>query len=72
MDILALILVLVLITLIIVFFFKLSKEKDAIDSGISKKYGIKTRNDAWNMINNPLVPDEDRKKIEELYQANKF
>ena len=72
MDILALGLVLFLIAQIIFFFFKLSKDKSGNEKGMLKKYGIKTRNDAWKMINNPLVPDEDRQKIEKLYLANKF
>jgi len=35
--------------------------------GIAEKYKIKSRNDAWKLLNDPKLPAKDRDKIQELY-----
>ena len=42
------------------------KEKE---NSVIEKYKIKTPKDAWILIGDQSIPEDDRKKIEELYQA---
>jgi len=39
-------------------------------NSVIEKYTIKSKGDAWRLINNPDIPDEDRLKIEALYKGN--
>ena len=32
------------------------------------KYDIRSRSDAWKLINDPSTPAKDRKELEKLYQ----
>lgn len=43
---------------------KKQKENDVIE-----KYNIKSAKDAWNLIGDHSIPEEDRKKIEKLYHG---
>ena len=50
------------------FAIKAKKKKLTAPSELEKKYNIQTRSDAWKLLNNPDLPDGDRKKIEVLYK----
>ena len=39
------------------------------ENDILFKYEINTRHDAWKVIADPDTPEEDRKKLEELYNG---
>jgi len=42
-------------------------KKKAIERDEFVKYGIKTRNDAWRLMNDPNLPEKDRAVVERLY-----
>jgi hypothetical protein len=37
------------------------------NSNMKDKYSIRSRNDAWKLLNDPSLPDQDREKILEIY-----
>ena len=39
------------------------------ENDILLKYDIKSRHDAWKVIADPETPEEDREKIEKLYNS---
>ncbi len=41
------------------------KEKE---NSVIEKYDIRSRQKAWQLLADPELPEEDRKKIEELFQ----
>ena len=43
---------------------KKQKENDVIE-----KYNIKSAKDAWELIGDQSIPEDDRKKIEKLYHG---
>jgi hypothetical protein len=54
----------------VVMFFVIRKQKIEIkENSIESKYKIRTRSDAWNLLNNPGLPEADRIKIEKLYNS---
>lgn len=66
-----LILAIVVLGIQIIMFFMIRSRKKKLESPseIEKKYKISTRADAWKALNNPDLPDEDRSKIENLYNS---
>ncbi len=54
----------------VVMFFVIRKQKRTIkQNSIEDKYNIRTRSDAWKLINSPGLPEADRIKIEKLYNS---
>ena len=43
--------------------------KKAKENDVLIKYDIKTRQDAWKVLSDPALPEEDREKLEALYNA---
>jgi len=43
--------------------------KRARENDVLVKYNINTRQDAWKVLSNPDLPDDDREKLEALYNA---
>jgi len=49
-------------------FFLIRKHKRSVKKNDPYlKYGIKSRHDAWLLMNDPELPDKDREVIEQLY-----
>jgi len=55
---------------LVLFFFVKSKRKD-LPHRVMRKYGIESPRDAWNLINDPDIPESDRIKIEKFYLASR-
>ena len=66
-----LILALVALAIQIAMFFviRTKKQKLKFPSEIAKKYRIQTRADAWKLMNDPDLSDEDRIEVEDLYKS---
>ena len=65
-----LIIAIVILAFQIVMFFIIRVQKRNIKSNsVSGKYNIKSRNDAWKLLNDPGVSKEDKLKIEEIYKS---
>jgi hypothetical protein len=64
-----LILALVALGVQIIMFFMIRSRKKGMEypSEIERKYKIRTRADAWKLLNQPDLPDDERNQIEELY-----
>ena len=43
--------------------------KKARENSIVEKYNIRSRQEAWKLMGDPDLPEEDRKKIEALYHG---
>lgn len=56
------------VQVIIFFLIRNRKQKVEFHSEIGKKYQIRTRADAWKLMNNPELPEAERIKIEDLYK----
>ena len=54
---------------LILFFIGRSGKKSVKKENLSSRFNIKSRNDAWKLLNNPKVSAEDKIKIEELYKS---
>ncbi len=50
------------------FAIRAKKKKLTAPSELEKKYNIQSRSDAWTLLNNPDLPEGERKKIESLYK----
>ncbi|HHP7241408.1 MAG TPA: hypothetical protein ACFCUD_07030 [Cyclobacteriaceae bacterium] len=72
MDTLILIISIVIITQIAIFFANKHFRKKENKDNIAFKYNIHSRGDAWRLINDLSIPEEDRKKIELIYQKGKY
>ena len=59
----------VLLMQIGLFFMIRKKKKDQKKNSIIEKYDIKSPSDAFRLIQDPSVPQEDRDKIELLYKG---
>lgn len=59
----------VLLFQLILFFIGRSGKKSVKKENLSSQFNIKSRNDAWKLLNNPKVSAKDKLKIEELYKS---
>ena len=50
----------------VVMFFMIRRFRKT-NRDIAEKYEIRNRNDAWKLLNDPDLPEEDRNKIQDLY-----
>lgn len=55
---------------IALFFYIRAKKKAEKKNSVVDKYNIKSSGDAFNLLNDNSIPEEDRKKIEELYRGS--
>lgn len=70
MTLLIVVIVVVLVVQILIFVMSRKKIKKERENSIVEKYNIKSSGDAWRLINNQEIPEEDRKKIEEVYRGD--
>ncbi len=61
--------VIVLIIQIGLFFLIRAKKKKDKENSVIEKYNIKSAGQAWNLINDPETPEDDRIEIEKIYQG---
>ena len=61
--------VVVLLLQIFLFFAIRSRNKKIKKEDVIYKYGIKSSGDAFRLMNNPQIPEEDRIKIEKIYRG---
>ncbi|MCH7513565.1 MAG: hypothetical protein IH947_06425 [Bacteroidetes bacterium] len=59
----------VLVFQLVLFFLGRSRKQNVKKENISARFNIKSRNDAWKLLNNPKVSARDKLKIEELYKS---
>jgi hypothetical protein len=45
------------------------KGKSPKEDATMEKYSIRNRNDAWKLLNDPSIPEQDRAKILEIYTS---
>ena len=73
MSSLLLIVVLIVLVIQVLMFFSIrSRKQDSKKtSELEDQYHIKTRADAWRLLNSSEIPEADRIKIEDLYKNMK-
>ncbi|QSE98231.1 hypothetical protein [Fulvivirga lutea] len=59
----------VLVLQIVLFFMIRAKKKEERENNVLLKYDINSPADAFKKMNDMSIPEEDRLKIEELYQG---
>lgn len=59
----------VLLFQIALFFVIRARNKKMKKEDIIERYGIKSPRDAFELMNNPEIPEEDRIKIEKIYRG---
>lgn len=50
-------------------FFLIRAKKKQMKEGVISRYKIKSSADAWRLINDQSIPEEDRNEIEKLYKG---
>lgn len=67
---LAVLLILVLLSQVAIFFYtrKLKRENK---NHVLNRYKIKSAKEAWEVLHDPDLPEEDRKEIERIYHDEK-
>jgi len=50
-------------------FFLIRAKKKKMKEGVISRYNIKSSGDAWKLLNDPSIPEEDRMEIEKLYSG---
>ncbi len=66
--IIALVVIVLFIQIGLFFLIRAKKKKDK-ENSVIEKYNIKTAGQAWNLINDPETPEDDRIEIEKIYQG---
>jgi hypothetical protein len=61
----------VLILQVVMFFVIRAKRKKEKANSVIDRYNIKTAGDAFRIMNDPTLPEEDRMEIEKLYNGEK-
>ncbi|MBL6447391.1 hypothetical protein JMN32_13815 [Fulvivirga sp. 29W222] len=61
---------LVLILQVVMFFMIRAKRKKDKRDNVIEKYNIRTPADAFRLLQNPDLPEDDLRKIEELYRKD--
>ncbi|MDN5210672.1 hypothetical protein QQ020_01395 [Fulvivirgaceae bacterium BMA12] len=69
MNLIIFFVVVVLIIQIALFFVIRARNKKLKRENVIEKYNIKSPGEAFELMNNPEIPEEDRIKIEKLYQG---
>lgn len=69
MTVLIIVIVAVLALQVALFVITRTKIKKERADSIVEKYDIRSSGDAWRLLNDPEIPEEDRIKIEKLYQG---
>ena len=69
MDLLYLLIGIIFLGFIAYYYLNQSDNKKPKLNTMVEKYNIKSRRDAWNLINNPQIPKDDREKIAEYYKG---
>jgi len=59
----------VLVLQVVLFFVIRAKRKKEKRESMIEKYNIKSSSDAFRLIQDPDIPEEDRQKIETLYKG---
>jgi hypothetical protein len=70
MTLLIIVIVAVLLVQVGIFVMTRKKIKKERAESVVEKYSIKSSGDAWRVINDMNVPEEDRNKIEAIYSGN--
>ena len=68
---LVIILIVLLVQLMLSFSIRSKKELTGYPPNLQQKYHIKTRADAWRLLNNPELPEAEKIQIEDLYKHMK-
>ncbi|MEQ9425259.1 MAG: hypothetical protein RJQ09_12620 [Cyclobacteriaceae bacterium] len=53
----------------IVLFFMIRAKKKKLKDGVIGRYDIRTPADAWKLMNDQSIPEEDRLEIERIYKG---
>ncbi len=69
MKFLIFLVVAVLLFQIGLFFLIRYRKKKEKESSVIEKYNIRTAKDAWDLLSDPDLPEDDREKIQKLYQG---
>lgn len=69
MTVLIIVIVAVLALQVALFVITRIKIKKERANSIVEKYDIRSSGDAWRLLNDQEIPEEDRLKIEKLYQG---
>ena len=69
MTLLITVVVVVLGLQILIFIMTRRKIKREKENSVVAKYNIESSGDAWKLINDLDIPEEDRHKIEEIYKG---
>ena len=70
MKLLIIAIVVVLGLQVLIFVITRKKIKKERANSIIEKYNIISSGDAWRLINNLEIPEEDRQKMEEIYKGD--
>jgi len=70
MTLLIAVIIIVLALQVLIFIVTRRKIKKEREHNVIMKYNIKTSGDAWRLINNQQIPQEDRDKIEGIYKGS--
>ena len=70
MKLLIIAIVVVLGLQVLIFVITRKKIKKERANSIIEKYNIRSSGDAWRLINNLEIPEEDRQKMEEIYKGD--
>lgn len=62
--------VLILILQVVMFFMIRKKRKQEKENSVIERYNIKSPADAFRLLQDNTIPDEDRAKIEVLYKGD--
>ena len=62
------VLFLVLAGQVVLFFVIRARKRKIRSEDVLFKYNIESRSDLWKRLNDPSIPEEDRKKLDKLYQ----
>lgn len=72
MNMLIVFVVAVLILQVTLFFVIRAKKKKERENSVIEKYKIKSAGDAFSLMNDTSIPEEDRMKIEQLYNGEEY
>lgn len=69
MRLLIILVIFALLVQIGLFFLIRYKKKMDKKNNVLDKYDIKSAKDAWNVLSDPELPEEDREKIQSIYEG---
>lgn len=69
MNMLIIFVVAVLLLQVAMFFIIRAKKKKERENSVIEKYNIKSAGDAFKLMNDNAIPEEDRIRIEQLYNG---